>query len=520
MRWIVVSSLMLAGTASAETKEPPPSVLVTATATSNTADAWKAIDHQTPGDSAWCGNDGDSITFTFEKPIPITSLDLAGGIAKKSDVVSIPAHLEVTAGSQKKTLDGSSMMKLPLDGSAVGAVTVKLVGVKGKGKGVCLSGIRVGSPSSYYYGFVYGLDRAALDKLVPWATKLDAAMRACDRAGLANSIAYPIKHDHTMEGAQTASAKHATYKNVDAFVAACKDGPLARGYAGVRFDDLTKDALQGTSSRPGEVQIGSGGNNMWLVAYRAGAWQLREVDTWEPMDVPVGGTDVSQLFDPDVSSHAAPSAFVIANAGTFQSASIDGEATYESEVATFSRDGNAVWIAFDVAGKGKTWRATELAFKDLTKGEWQIAAGLWSTSRLNGEVNKAAAAGKLALPPPIADKADGDAELRAAFDKLLSDGLDATAAARKELIAIGSGPNERTKTGAALAKPWKVAWAKKLSVRGGAIAKVLPSGTTGWVMADVLLDKGAYKVPFRVFVVFDKTSAGAWSLVQAHFAVL
>jgi ketosteroid isomerase-like protein len=83
---------------------------------------------------------------------------------------------------------------------------------------------------------------------------------------------------------------------------------------------------------------------------------------------------------------------------------------------------------------------------------------------------------------------------------------------------IGSGPNERTTSGAVLAKAWKAAWQGKSTVTSLA-ARVTEAGTTGWVAASVDLQKKGYKVPFLVFCVFETTKDGAWSLVHVHFAV-
>ena len=51
------------------------------------------------------------------------------------------------------------------------------------------------------------------------------------------------------------------------------------------------------------------------------------------------------------------------------------------------------------------------------------------------------------------------------------------------------------------------------------VARLAPSGTTGWVAATVELQKTGYKMPFTVFAVFDKDERGAWTLVHIHFAV-
>ena len=192
-----------------------------------------------------------------------------------------------------------------------------------------------------------------------------------------------------------------------------------------------------------------------------------------------------------------------------------------------ARDGNTAWISFGskvhfkhgkYAGLDEfdtDYRITEIAVK--TPKGWRIAAGMWSTPTDNARVNKAAKAGKQSDGNRF-EGGDGDESLQTAFTKLTTGPLDATAAARKDLVAYGSGPGERTVGGAVLAKAWAAAWANHLTIVDNYVAEVAPSGTTGWVIADVLLDKKTYKVRFRVLFVFDKDAAGAWSVVHAHFA--
>jgi len=192
-----------------------------------------------------------------------------------------------------------------------------------------------------------------------------------------------------------------------------------------------------------------------------------------------------------------------------------------------ARDGNSAWISFQSTVHWKhgkyagldefdtDFRITEIAVK--TPKGWRIAAGMWSIPFDNASVNKAAKAGKQYAGNPI-EGGGGDESLQKAFTKLTTGPLDATAAARKDLVAFGSGVGERTIGGAVLAKAWAAAWANHLTIVDKYVAGIAPSGTTGWVIADVLLDKKTYKVRFRVLFVFDKDAAGAWSLVHVHFA--
>lgn len=173
-----------------------------------------------------------------------------------------------------------------------------------------------------------------------------------------------------------------------------------------------------------------------------------------------------------------------------------------------SKDGTAAW------GSGSTpeVRASDVLIK--TPAGWQIVGAAWTLAVDNGKANADAKAGKL---KPRALGGPGDEALADAFKKLTTDGVDAAAAANKDLIAIGSGPGERTAGGAAFARAWNAAWKGKLSIDSLA-ARTTPSGKTGWVTASVQLQKSGYKIPFLIFAVFDKTDAG-WSLVHIHFAV-
>jgi hypothetical protein len=103
------------------------------------------------------------------------------------------------------------------------------------------------------------------------------------------------------------------------------------------------------------------------------------------------------------------------------------------------------------------------------------------------------------------------------FAKLTTAGIT-VAAASPDLIAIGSAPNERTVEAQVFAKGWNGAWKGRAAVLSS-IARLAPGGTTGWVVAHVELAKTGYKIQFMLFCVFDKTAAGAWRLVHAHFGV-
>jgi len=93
----------------------------------------------------------------------------------------------------------------------------------------------------------------------------------------------------------------------------------------------------------------------------------------------------------------------------------------------------------------------------------------------------------------------------------------------KDLVAFGSASRERTVGGAAFAKAWDAAWRGRVAMIGAPVVRLAPSGTTGWMIANVALTKKAgnvtYTIPFRLFFVFDQGDGGAWTLAHAHFAV-
>lgn len=184
-----------------------------------------------------------------------------------------------------------------------------------------------------------------------------------------------------------------------------------------------------------------------------------------------------------------------------------------------SRDGKSAWSSLST-----TLRISDLKHGDMAQDKrasnvlvqtpkgWRIAVFAWTDAMPNADVNRDAKAGKLVAGKITADA--GDATLRDVFAKLTTDGLKNVA---PDLVAFGSGPGERTVGGPAFAKAWNAAWKGKTTVVSS-VARLLPSGTTGWVAATIELAKQGYKVPFTVFCVFDKAADGAWTLVHIHFA--
>lgn len=185
-----------------------------------------------------------------------------------------------------------------------------------------------------------------------------------------------------------------------------------------------------------------------------------------------------------------------------------------------SRDGKSAWAStlttlrigdLKHGDNPEDWRASDMLVQ--TPAGWRIAALAWTSPTDNATVNKDAKAGKLTATKLGGDA--GDASLNAAFAKLTTEGVKYIA---KDLVAIGSGPGERTVGAAAFTKAWNAAWKGKTTLVSS-VARLAPSGTTGAVAATIELQKSGYKIPFSVFAVFDKDANGAWTLVHIHFAV-
>lgn len=218
--------------------------------------------------------------------------------------------------------------------------------------------------------------------------------------------------------------------------------------------------------------------------------------------------------------------------GTVVSATWITASRITHRAVTRSGDGRSAWLSFDIHMKvdrtedgvadfpERDYRVSYIAAS--TADGWRILGGTWSTAQGNAPVNKAALAGKLRALAPVPAHAS-DAALRDAFLATLTAPLDPATAARADLVTIGSGPGERTVSGAVLAKAWKAAWQGKLTVDGAPATYLAPSGTTGWVVANVQLakraGKRAYAIPFRLVFVFDQDAQRAWHLVHAHLAV-
>jgi len=533
-----------------------PVAIVTATA-SSAQDKFPAndvVDGQSGSSHGWCagkGDVGESFTLTFDTPIPVSNVELVPGVGSgKSD--GYPETFVITAGKQKITtpvMSRDSINKVALDGSAIASVTVAIASMhKGKTARPCVASIRLLAtpPSTWYYSFIVGIDKAAMATLPDFARGLDAALKRCDAAALGSGLRFPLEYDHMVAADSPCGPGYEShelkYRTVGELVAACKkdDSLLARGFTGGNEDaNLARELAEADTHAPGVLVVGDQGSHAWTLVRDHDAWKVTAMVGADPS--PEYGSELPGLADSQVQALLGPSllkdtytsdarvivvrdgAGVIAPAdlpGVLPGATSKGTASDPIDVH-MSRDGDAGWLVYTVKLADHEYRVSDVLVRGPER--WLIAAAMWSEGQPNAKVNQAAQAGKAPALPPLApadDKA-GDASLRDAFTALLAGPLDAVAAKRATLAAIGSGPKEVSRTGKALAGPWAAAWAKHVTVVGGVIAKVAPGGNTGWVAADVDLDKAKpapYKLRFRVFFVFDRAASGAWTLVHAHFA--
>ncbi len=187
-----------------------------------------------------------------------------------------------------------------------------------------------------------------------------------------------------------------------------------------------------------------------------------------------------------------------------------------------AKDGQSAWASFvakvTVDGLDKSgpvdYRATELFTKSGTR--WQIQGAAWSIGVANAKLAKAAKAGTLATLESVFDTNLGDRDVIGALLSLAQSGLDASAAARGDVAGIDTAPGAATVGGKKLAAKVKKDWVDKLETQGHAWA--VTAGSTACATINVKLTRAGATIPARLFAVFEKDSAGAWSPVLVHLA--
>jgi ketosteroid isomerase-like protein len=200
---------------------------------------------------------------------------------------------------------------------------------------------------------------------------------------------------------------------------------------------------------------------------------------------------------------------------------------------TTAADGRAAWLVAtlrvmqynpgDGPGFWVDYRVTELIVEH--EGGYNVAAAYWSSPRADKEVNAWYAKNGLGDPMRVAagDADEGEAEIAelvggALRGKTFADLIDE----RGDLVVLGTAPKEEVVGGKKWKKSW-AAWSDKIELLGGVKAGLSPHGGTAWAVATFAIEKtpkagAAYKIPFRLFLVLDKTAAG-WKVVHAHLAV-
>lgn len=187
-----------------------------------------------------------------------------------------------------------------------------------------------------------------------------------------------------------------------------------------------------------------------------------------------------------------------------------------------ARDGSSAWASFiakiNVDGLSKSgavdYRVTELFTR--SSGNWQIQAAAWSIGTANAVLAKAAKAEKLGTLETVFDQNLGDRDVIGAALSLAKSGLDASATARVDTVAIDTAPGAAILGGKKVAAKAKKEWVDKLTVDGSTWA--ITAGTTACATVNVKLTRGDATLPARLFAVFEKDSGGAWSPVVVHLA--
>lgn len=187
-----------------------------------------------------------------------------------------------------------------------------------------------------------------------------------------------------------------------------------------------------------------------------------------------------------------------------------------------ARDKQSAWASFvanvNVDGLDKSgpvdFRVTELFVSDGSS--WHVQGAAWSVGVSNAALAKAAKADTLPALETVFDQNLGDKEVIGALLSLVKTGLDASATARADVLAVDTAPGAAIVSGKKVAAKAKKEWVDKLAIDGHTWA--LTAGSTACATANVKLDRGGATIPARLFAVFEKDSGGAWSPVLVHLA--
>jgi hypothetical protein len=164
--------------------------------------------------------------------------------------------------------------------------------------------------------------------------------------------------------------------------------------------------------------------------------------------------------------------------------------------------------------------ATALAEK--IGDDWQITASHVSLIITGQEQKKAMKQG--VMPGKLERSVAGAEDVVKQLESTLGDPkhLAASVSARTDVALFGSAPGERTFGGQAV-RAKLLAWKLAFKVRDGIVAGKSASKTIAYVAANVdatsLARPKDKPMPYRLFVVYEKTGA-AWQIVLAHFSVV
>jgi hypothetical protein len=184
--------------------------------------------------------------------------------------------------------------------------------------------------------------------------------------------------------------------------------------------------------------------------------------------------------------------------------------------AVVSPGGASAYVSDQVDVDGATYAASAVMAQQ---------GGVWVAVAIHvGRVLPSGRQGKDPLPALTASidpGAKGAADLfargaarPALFVEQLADG--------PEVLAIGPGPKELVRGGAAIHKAWKKALARHpaLAVTGGVRAGVTPDGQLAWIHADVVRSSDDVDAqPRRALYIYAK-DAGEWRLTSVHESAL
>ena len=196
-------------------------------------------------------------------------------------------------------------------------------------------------------------------------------------------------------------------------------------------------------------------------------------------------------------------------------------------------DGRGAWVAegltVTISGEPATvipYRVTSVLSED--GGAWTVIAQAWSVGVTNEEAMAMATAGQ--LPPLAAIEPSVGEGAQAMADQLQAGCADASVwlaswSERPDAFAFGSAPEEAIEGGTTIREgmgQMVAAYQMTIAVNGGMHAKLAPSGTVGFLAANLdmgmtLEGVGTVSQPYRALFVYLQEEGG-WRLVQSHFS--